>query len=177
VGTEIERKFLVRHDGWRAAAVSHVEIVQGYLANTARCSIRLRLAGDAATLSVKGMTPGMSRDEFEYPVPVADARQMLETLREGPLLGKVRHIVPCGSHRYEVDEFDGDNAGLVVAEMELASPDEVFVRPDWLGEEVTDHARYYNFRLAAAPFAHWPGADRQAARAGNHFESAVEEGR
>ena len=176
VGIETERKFLVRHDGWRPAALSRVEIVQGYLANTARSSIRVRVAGDAATLSVKGMTPGMSRDEFEYAIPAADARQMLATLCEGPLLGKVRHLVPWGSHTYEVDEFGGPSSGLVVAELELGSPDEVFDRPDWLGEEVTDHVRYYNFRLAAAPFSHWPDTDRRAARAGRHRESAQGEG-
>jgi adenylate cyclase len=176
VGIEIERKFLVKHDGWRAAALSRVEILQGYLANTAKSSIRLRIAGDAATLSVKGMTPGLSRDEFEYAIPAADARRMLATLCEGPLLGKVRYLVACGPHRYEVDDFEGPNAGLVVAELELASPDEAFDRPDWLGEEVTGHVRYYNFRLAAAPFGHWPDEDRQAARAGRHRESAVGEG-
>lgn len=172
---EIERKFLVSHDGWRRAAVSRVDIVQGYLANTAKSSIRLRVAGDAATLSVKGMTPGICRDEFEYPVPVADARYMLAALCEGPLVAKVRHFVPYGSHRYEVDEFEGPNAGLVVAELELASPDEAFERPGWLGEEVTDHVRYYNFRLATAPFGGWSEVVREAARAGRHRESAVEE--
>lgn len=175
MGVEIERKFLVRHDGWRRAALSRVEIVQGYLANTARSSIRLRVAGNAATLSVKGMTPGMSRDEFEYAIPVADARQMLASLCEGPLVDKTRHFVACGPHRYELDEFEGANAGLVVAELELGSEDEAFDRPDWLGEEVTDHVRYYNFRLAAVPFGHWPDEDRQAARAGRHRESAVGE--
>lgn len=175
MGVEIERKFLVRHDGWRRAALSRVEIVQGYLANTVRSSIRLRVAGNAATLSVKGMTPGMSRDEFEYAIPVADARQMLASLCEGPLVDKTRHFVACGPHRYELDEFEGANAGLVVAELELGSEDEAFDRPDWLGEEVTDHVRYYNFRLAAVPFGHWPDEDRQAARAGRHRESAVGE--
>lgn len=176
MAVEIERKFLVRHDDWRPAALSRIGIVQGYLANTAKNSIRLRMAGDTATLSVKGMTPGMSRDEFEYAVPVADARQMLATLCEEPLLAKVRHLVPCGPHTYEVDEFEGPNAGLVVAELELGSPDEAFDRPDWLGDEVTDHVRYYNFRLAAVPFGQWPDEDRQAARAGRHHESVVEEG-
>lgn len=171
---EIERKFLVAHDAWRRAAVSRLAITQGYLASTVKCSIRLRVAGDGATLSVKGMTPGTSRDEFEYPVAVADARYMLATLCQGLPVRKIRHLVPCAAHRYEVDEFEGPNAGLVVAELELASPDEAFERPGWLGEEVTGHARYYNFRLAAVPFGGWPDADREAAAAGRHRESALE---
>lgn len=174
MGVEIERKFLVRHDGWRPAVVSSVDIVQGYLANTARSSVRLRVAGEAATLSVKGMTPGVRRDEFEYPLPLEDARHMLATLCEGPLLEKRRHVVAAGAHRFEIDEFKGPNAGLVVAELELARPDEPFARPAWLGEEVTDHARYYNFRLASEPFAGWPAGDREAARAGRHLQSTTE---
>jgi adenylate cyclase len=174
VGVEIERKFLVRHDGWRPAVVSSVDIVQGYLANTARSSVRLRVAGEAATLSVKGMTPGVRREEFEYPVPLEDARHMLATLCEGPLLGKRRHVVAAGMHRFEVDEFTGPNAGLVIAELELARPDEPFARPDWLGEEVTDHARYYNFRLVSDPFGGWPAGDQAAALTGRHLRSATE---
>ena len=175
MGVEIERKFLVCGDVWRRDARPGVGIVQGYLANTTRSSVRVRMAGDAASLSVKGMTPGLRRDEFEYAIPAQDARCMLETLCEGPLLEKRRYVVAAGPRCFEVDEFGGANAGLVVAELELAAPDEPFVRPAWLGEEVTDHVRYYNFRLVTEPFAGWPAADREAARAGRHLDSAVEE--
>ncbi len=161
MAVEIERKFLVHGDGWRAQATSSERLRQGYLANTARASVRVRLAGPQAFLSVKSMTPGRSRLEFEYAVPVEDAAQLLDGLCEGPQVDKVRHLVPVGAHQWEVDEFLGDNAGLVVAEIELDAPDEAFVRPDWLGAEVTDAARYYNFNLAARPFSRWSAEERE----------------
>ena len=169
---EIERKFLVRSEAWRRQSSGSGLIVQGYLANTARCSVRVRLAGSRAWLSVKSMTPGIVRKEFEYPVPSHEAREMLDTLCEGPLLEKVRHEVRFGASRYEVDEFRGRNSGLVVAEIELESVEENVERPDWLGEEVTSQLRYYNFRLATWPFEDWPEEDRAAALGGRHLESA-----
>lgn len=170
---EIERKFLVRADAWREAAAGADRLVQGYVANTARCSVRIRVAGESAWLSLKGMQPGTTRHEFEYPVPVADALHALETMCEGPRLEKLRHRVPAGRHVFEVDEFLGASAGLVIAEVELGAEDEEFERPAWLGEEVTLEPRYYSFVLARTPFATWPEADRAAARAGRHLASGA----
>lgn len=163
---EIERKFLVRPDAWRADVCARARLRQGYLANTGLSSVRVRLAGDRGWLSVKSMTPGIVRSEYEYPVPRADAEQMLDSLCEGAQIEKIRHIVDAGRHRFEVDEFLGRNQGLVVAEIELGAPDEPFERPAWLGDEVTDALRYYNFRLVVEPFDTWPAALREATIAG-----------
>jgi adenylate cyclase len=163
MGVEIERKFLVGSDAWRGAVASSTRLRQGYLANTARASVRVRRAGDSAWLSVKSMTAALTREEYEYAIPAADAEAMLDRLCEGPQIDKVRHLVTVGGHQWEIDEFLGDNAGLVVAELELDAEDEPFVRPGWLGAEVTHEARYYNFRLAEHPYARWTDAERRAA--------------
>lgn len=173
MAVEIERKFLVTSDAWRAAVRERQHLMQGYLANTARCSVRMRIAGDSAWLSLKSMDPGTTRLEFEYPVPVDDARQVLDAMEEGPRVEKLRHRVPAGRHCYEVDEFLGDNGGLVLAEIELGAADEDFERPAWLGDEVTHEARYYSFVLARAPFSSWPAAARDAARRGRHAGSVA----
>jgi len=152
---EIERKFRVIDEGWRAAVGSSTLLRQGYLANTSRASIRVRLAGEAAVLSVKAMTPGRARAEFEADIAAADAHQMLSQLCEGPLIEKWRHIVIHAGDRWEIDEFLGDNAGLVIAELELEFEQQQFARPSWLGEEVTDDQRYYNFRLSQHPYREW----------------------
>ncbi|MCU0976871.1 MAG: CYTH domain-containing protein [Steroidobacteraceae bacterium] len=172
MAVEIERKFLPASDAWRASVKDSVRLVQGYVANTPRCSVRVRIAGESAWLSLKSMDPGTTRHEFEYPVPREDAEQVLGGLCEGPLVEKIRHRVPAGRHCYEVDEFLGENAGLVVVEIELGAADEEFERPAWLGAEVTDQARYYNFMLVRAPFSGWPAAAREAARAGRHAADA-----
>lgn len=169
MAVEIERKFLPASDGWRASVLDSVHLLQGYVANTRRCSVRVRVAGPAAWLSLKSVEPGTTRREFEYPVPPEDASEILAGLCQGPLLQKIRHRVPAGRHCYEVDEFLGDNAGLVIAEIELDAADEPFERPAWLGDEVTAHARYYSFILAREPFSGWPAAARDAARAGRHL--------
>jgi adenylate cyclase len=153
---EIERKFRVRSDAWRAEVSRSTLLRQGYLANTARASIRVRLDGEQALLSVKGMERGMSRDEYEVPLAVADAREMLERLCEGIAIEKRRHIVVHEGSKWEIDEFLGENAGLVIAELELDSEQASFARPAWLGAEVTDEERYYNFRLSQKPYRHWP---------------------
>jgi adenylate cyclase len=174
MAVEIERKFLVRGDEWRPRVVTTRQVIQGYLANTVRSSVRVRLADGRGTLSVKAMTPGLSREEFEYEVPAEDALRMLEALCEGPQVAKRRHIVECEGHRFEVDEFSGDNEGLVLAELELDDESESGPRPGWLGEEVTRHGRYYSFRLASHPFRFWPEADREAARQGVHRQAMEE---
>lgn len=162
MGIEIERKFLVRDAAWRTAAHERVRMTQGYLANTSRSSVRVRRAGDRAWLSVKSMTTDLVRLEYEYPIPADEAAAMLERLCEGPLVDKVRHYVRVGAHEWEIDEFLGDNAGLVVAELELDAPDEAFDRPAWLGAEVTHAARYYNFNLATRPYRLWSDVERGA---------------
>lgn len=168
---EIERKFLVTGDGWRAAAHEVVPMAQGYLNDLAamdtgamKASVRVRIAGDAAHLNLKSRELGHTRQEFEYPIPVADARALL-ALSVGGLVDKRRHLVRFGEHLWEVDEFLGDNAGLVVAEIELADADESFQRPDWLGVEVTDESRYYNLALASHPYSQWSAQHRTAAAA------------
>jgi adenylate cyclase len=153
---EIERKFRVHSDAWRAEVERSTLLRQGYLANTARASIRVRLEGERALLSVKSMERGMSRDEYELSLPVADAREMLERLCEGIPIEKWRHIVVHEGSRWEIDEFLGENAGLVIAELELAHEQAAFARPSWLGAEVTLEERYYNFRLSQKPYRHWP---------------------
>lgn len=128
---------------------------QGYLTGGARCSIRARIAGDHAWLNIKARRSGMTRLEFEYPIPLADADEILNELANGPLLEKYRHRIEAGPHVWEIDEFLGANAGLIVAEIELPTESADFERPDWLGEEVTEDERYYNFNLAQKPYTEW----------------------
>lgn len=151
---EIERKFLVRGDAWRSAATRRAEFSQGYLLNTPQRSIRVRLAGEKAWLTIKESAEGIARHEFEYSIPPTDARELL-ALCEGPLIEKTRHFVPMENFVWEVDEFAGENAGLIVAEIELLSEDADFPRPEWLGEEVTHDPRYLNASLVKNPYAGW----------------------
>lgn len=152
MGVEIERKFLVTGDAWRGGAVTHMR--QGYLSCDPARTVRVRIAGERAFLTIKGPNAGPRRAEYEYPVPLADADELL-ALCAPPLIDKWRHVLLHAGMRWEVDEFLADNAGLVVAEIELASIDQPFERPDWLGMEVTDDPRYYNANLAAQPYRLW----------------------
>src|ERR1700687_1183317 len=163
MGVEIERKFRLIDDSWRDWVCQKTLLRQVYIANTRRASVRVRLAGDAGVLSVKAMTRGLSRAEYEAAIPAVEANEMLDRLCEGPLIEKWRHIVVYQGSEWEIDEFLGENAGLVIAELELESEDTVFARPPWLGVEVTHDERYYNFRLSEKPFRHWP-ENLQAAR-------------
>ena len=165
MGIEIERKFRVAGEGWRAAAHAVVPMAQGYLNDAAsiasgaqNASVRVRIEGDAAFLNIKSREIGPARQEFELPLPVVDAQALLK-LCVGGLVEKRRHLVRHGAHLWEVDEFLGDNAGLVVAEIELSSVDETFAHPAWLGDEVTEAVRYYNLALAAHPFSRWDAAE------------------
>ncbi len=159
MATEIERKFLLTNDAWRAVVKSSSRYRQGYLANTeGGASVRVRVAGDQAALNIKGMTLGIQRPEYEYSIPVTDAEEMLDNLCIGPVISKTRYFVEHEGYTWEIDIFEGDNAGLVVAEIELSSVDEVFSRPDWLGEEVSHDPRYYNVRLVTHPYKDWPEA-------------------
>ncbi len=160
MGIEIERKFLVTGDGWRQQAQRSLEMRQGYLAGEGgRASIRVRLEGAEARLNIKAAVIGAARAEYEYPMPADDARTLLETLCVGTL-EKVRHYIERDDLTWEVDEFLGANAGLVVAEIELESVDQAFSLPEWLGRELTDDRRYYNHHLAIHPYSTWPDADR-----------------
>ena len=150
---EIERKFLVRGDAWRGQGVPE-RIGQGYLRTAGPATVRVRIAGDRGFLTIKGPTRGISRSEFEYQIPLPDARALLDTLCDRQI-EKLRHRIRAGAHTWEVDEFQGDNAGLVVAEIELASEDEPFERPAWVGDEVTADPRYRNSALARRPFRTW----------------------
>lgn len=153
MGVEIERKFLVVGEGWRGAGPS-VAMRQGYLGGGDEATVRVRIAEDEAFLTVKGRARGMTRAEFEYPIPVADAEELL-ALCGGVIVEKVRTRVSASDVTWEVDEFSGDNAGLVTAECELNREDQGFVRPDWLGGEVTGDHRYANSNLARHPFSDW----------------------
>lgn len=152
--TEIERKFLVKSEAWREQVVGPPQpLRQGYLALTDRAVIRVRTAGDEqAWIGVKEHRIGRAHGEYEYPVPVAEAREML-ALCSGSVIEKTRFRIPRGKHVWEVDEFAGDNAGLVLAEIELDAVDETFDLPGWLGVEVTDDRRFYNAALSLHP---WP---------------------
>ena len=156
MAVEIERKFLVTGEGWRAQAHQSIAMRHGYLAPLgSKASVRVRIEGEVGKLNVKAAVVGASRAEFEYSIPAAEAEEMLATLASGLIL-KTRHYVTVGAHLWEVDVFEGENAPLVVAEIELGSEDEEFLRPDWLGAEVTMDARYYNHSLSITPYKSWP---------------------
>ena len=153
--TEIEHKFLLRDDRWRQQVERSVRIRQGYLTSDARCSVRVRVADHQGFLNIKSGTLGIQRSEYEYAIPLIEAEEILDTLCEQPLLEKTRHFIHCGAHVWEIDEFAGANAGLIVAEVELNRPDESFERPDWAGEDVSHDIRYYNSQLARHPYVTW----------------------
>lgn len=156
---EIERKFLVAGDEWRAQVTRSELFRQGYLATTASCSIRVRVGGTSAWISVKGRVTGMRRAEYEYEIPLAEANEILDTMCDEGRVEKYRHWVESGGREWEIDEFLGANAGLVVAELEIESERAEFARPAWLGREVTDDLRYYNASLAQLPWSSWAGGE------------------
>ena len=151
---EIEHKFLLKSDAWRAGAKG-TEYRQGYLCSAPERTVRVRVAGGAGTLTIKGASRGASRPEFEYSIPLDDARHLLEQLCERPLIEKTRYRIPFGGLTWEVDEFAGENAGLIVAEVELTDEAQHFERPDWVGEDVTSDPRYSNSALCRRPFRTW----------------------
>lgn len=154
MGIEIERKFLVRRDLWQPEVVG-TAFRQGYLCLDPERTVRVRLAGERGFLTIKGASERGARAEYEYAIPAAEAAELLDTLCHRPLIEKIRYRLEVGGHFWEVDEFFGDNAGLLLAEIELEDIDEPFARPDWLGEEVTDDPRYYNAALCRHPFREW----------------------
>ena len=153
MGVEIERKFLVKGD-FRREATGSSRITQGYICSQPGRTVRVRIRGERGYLTIKGATDarGMSRQEFEYEIPVADAERLMALCEPGAI-DKERFLVPRGKHTWEVDLFHGANEGLVLAEIELASEEEPFERPDWLGEEVTGDRRYYNSELTKHPIS------------------------
>lgn len=153
MGVEIERKFLIRDPSCLQGATG-LRISQGYLSHAVEATVRVRLVGERGFLAVKGETTGTRRSEYEYEIPGDDARELLALCSKGRI-EKVRHRVPVGRHVWEVDVFEGENAGLVVAEIELADEGESFERPQWLGEEVTGDPRYYNRSLSEKPYRNW----------------------
>jgi adenylate cyclase len=154
MGVEIERKFLLQGDAWRGLGQA-VLLRQGYLSSTRERVVRVRIEGEQAMLTIKGANVGATRGEWEYPIPLADAAELLDGLCEQPLIEKVRHRIEHAGMVWEVDEFLGANAGLIVAEIELATEDQPFEKPDWVGAEVSGDARYYNANLISHPFSQW----------------------
>lgn len=154
MGIEIERKFLVANDDWKQRVSRSAQMSQGYLGLTGKASVRIRVAGEQAWINIKSANPGMTRAEYEYPVPAAQGREMLGLSEQDPL-EKTRYWVQEGQHTWEVDVFSGANQGLVTAELELRSETEEFETPSWLGREVTSQICYYNNQLARHPFGLW----------------------
>jgi len=160
MGKEIERKFLVKHEGWRMDA-ERARYRQGYLSLDEERTVRVRTVSQEANgqeqgyLTIKGKTVGAGRAEYEYEIPIGDAHELLDKLCRRPLIEKFRYRVPQGELTWEIDEFLGENAGLVVAEIELEDADQLFERPDWVGKEVTDDPRYSNASLVQHPYARW----------------------
>jgi len=155
VGVEIERKFLIINDSWRAHAEQGVAFEQGYLTTNNKCSVRARIEGDSANLTIKSAGLDIRRDEFVYSVPLADVRIFLDKMCSTGTIKKTRYIVYDDTNRWEIDEFHGMNSGLFVAEIELTSREQFFMKPNWVGEEVSGMAKYMNSSLVYHPFCQW----------------------
>ena len=151
---EIERKFLVKGDNWRKLS-SGVLYSQGYLSTVKERTVRIRIQNNEATLTIKSITKGISRSEFEYTIPLVDAEIMLQQMAVQPIIKKYRYRIPVDDVVWEIDEFLGANQGLIIAELELQSPDQIFRLPDWIGQEVSSDPRYYNNNLVKKPFTEW----------------------
>lgn len=152
---EIEKKFLVTNDDWRKLATENALQIQGYFSTSESCSIRIRISENEAHLNIKSATLGITRSEYDYPVPLEDAKEMLQSLCIKPLIEKVRYFVPVDNHVWEIDVFSGENEGLVVAEIELTSVNQAIHLPPWIGREVSDDPRYYNVCLVKNPYCNW----------------------
>ncbi|WP_035356314.1 CYTH domain-containing protein [Edaphobacter aggregans] len=151
---EIERKFLVKGDTWRGQGGGK-RYRQGYLSTVKERTVRVRTVGDQGFITIKGITVGATRSEYEYEIPLADANEMLDRLCERPLIEKTRYRITRGSVVWEIDEFEGENRGLIVAEVELKDEKQSMSFPDWIGQEVTDDPRYFNANLVARPYSKW----------------------
>lgn len=155
MGIEIEHKFLVKNDNWKSSVISETPIEQGFLTTGRGLTVRVRRKGGAAYLTVKGPSNGTQRSEFEYAIPPDDADAILQLEGASGIISKIRYQVRAGSHTWDLDVFHGDNAGLIVAEVELSTEGEPFDLPDWAGDEVTDDTRYFNASLAEKPYCSW----------------------
>jgi adenylate cyclase len=155
MGQEIERKYLVPNDNWRRHAGPGKVYVQGYLSLDPERSVRVRVAGRKAALTVKGESTSSIRDEFEYQIPAEDADRMLDKICVKPLIEKTRYVIQDGKLKWEIDEFSGENRGLIITEVELEDERLEIVTPDWVGEEVTDDPRYFNINLVKHPYSEW----------------------
>ena len=151
---EIERKFLVKGDSWRPHGEGK-QYRQGYLSTVKERTVRVRAAGDRGFITVKGINAGATRSEYEYEIPLADANEMLDGLCERPLIEKTRYRIPFAGLVWEVDEFEGENRGLLLAEVELENENQAVSIPIWVGQEVTGDPRYFNSNLVAHPFSKW----------------------
>lgn len=161
MGREIERKFVVTGDHWRSLVDTGVIVRQGYLSLEPGRSVRVRLAGETGSLNIKGKISTLSRHEFEYDISTKDAQELLDKLCVQPPIVKTRYRLTHGGLVWEIDEFAGDNAGLIIAEIELESEDQAFDAPQWLGEEVSHDPRYLNINLVKRPYSHWPDRIRR----------------
>jgi len=155
MGREIERKYLVKDESWRQHAGRGIHYQQGYLCLDMERSVRVRVGGGKGTITLKGKPEGAARDEFEYPIPADDGRQILERICVKPIIEKIRYEIRVGGLKWEVDEFFGENRGLVVAEIETGKLSGEIAKPDWVGEEVTDDPRYFNLNLVKQPYLQW----------------------
>ena len=156
MAVEIERKFLVCNQDWRNHADGSI-YRQGYVPTTNNTTVRVRIVGERGYLTIKGKTTGHSRPEFEYPIPLTDALEILATLCVPPLIEKTRYRLPIGDVVWEIDEFAGENQGLIIAEVELTQENQDLELPSWVGEEVSHDLRYFNVNLAKFPFSQWKG--------------------
>lgn len=154
MAVEIERKYLLRNNTWRNNAVG-TQFRQGYLSTEPQRTVRVRLEGEIGKLTIKGQTEGISRSEYEYEIPQHEALELLDSLCLKPLIEKTRYRLEYAGQLWEVDEFHGDNEGLLVAEIELTAEDQKVTLPDWVGTEVSDQRRYYNASLVKHPFKDW----------------------
>jgi len=152
---EIERKYLLRNDDWKLAADQGTQYVQGYLVGSKAASVRVRVEGEKGFINIKSATLGVYRKEYEYPIPLDEAKELLITLCEQPLVEKTRYIVKHDGLEWEIDVFEGRNAGLIVAEVELESEDQKINLPAWCGKEVSEDPRYYNVSLVKLPYSAW----------------------
>lgn len=162
---EIERKFLVTGTVWKDLAHKQTQFSQAYLNNIqhegSKSSIRIRVEGDKANINIKSLEIGLSRDEYEYEIALADAQKMIQTLAVGPVIEKIRYLINYADYLWEIDLFLGDNEGLIVAEVEMESETASPKLPSWIGKEVTEHSRYYNVSLSQTPFNKWTKNEQQ----------------
>ena len=154
MATEIERKFLVKNGDWRGLGTGTV-YRQGFLSTVKERVVRVRIAGDQGTLTIKGANKGIARIEYEYEIPISDAQELLDGLCEKPIIEKTRYHIQYGDHVWEVDEFEGENKGLIIAEVELADENQAFLKPEWIGDDVSADDRYFNSNLIKHPYNQW----------------------